>query len=50
MSAPGSAGVPAGIRLKADEDVGAPRHTVPIPGNADVHVGHPLHALSLPPP
>ena len=29
MSAPGSAGVPAGIRLKADEAVGAPRPTVP---------------------
>ncbi|MEY4813726.1 MAG: hypothetical protein RLZZ162_799, partial [Verrucomicrobiota bacterium] len=41
MSAPGSAGVPAGIRLKADEDVGAPRNGVPagIRLKADEDVG-----------
>ena len=50
MSAPGSAGVPAGIRLKADEDVGAPRHTVPagIRLKADGDVGAPRHNVPSP--
>ena len=50
MSAPGSAGVPAGIRLKADEDVGAPRHTVPagIRLKADGDVGAPRNTVPIP--
>ena len=47
MSAPGSAGVPAGIRLKADEDVGAPRNGVPagIRLKADEDVGAPRNGV-----
>ncbi len=41
MSTPGNAGVPAGIKSKADEDVGAPSHA---PGNADNLVGTPPRA------
>lgn len=39
-AAPGNAGVPAGMfPPKADGDVGAPKHAVLSPGNADVLVG-----------
>ena len=50
MSAPGSAGVPAGIRLKADEDVGAPGNTVPagIRLKADEDGGAPRHTVPIP--
>ena len=47
MSTLGSAGVPAGIRLKADEEVGAPKNTVPagIPLKADEDVGAPRNTV-----